>query len=271
MKQPFRWMKKLQRKLQPVATLPPGFTKAPTSHEQRVQQTVDWSKPQPAAPWTQDVRRHNEGMSQAEKAKRFARFTAYLRDASTWPPRMGVLFDRYHLPESYDILEDLFRPDNSYVAILLALTEVVDYYAWREARTADVTHEAPKLALLTKEETTDAREAGTLGRQVTEAERQRIYGSTGAPTDEEILYAAGGDEVKAAQLKAKVRELFGEPFVRVEHQHIAYGYDLLLQRHLCACGYWQDASGVNLKTWFPPKENVPDPEVDHATVQESRQ
>ncbi len=127
----------------------------------------------PAAEWTEDITRHNAQIA-ADYDAELARRTALL-ERGEYVPRFG-------------------SPEND-----LAF----------EMRTVNVTGQAVLQPSLTPAAHREARTVAGLREEVAAIERSQPRTVPARPSRQEVLDACGGDPVRAAQLQARVDDLFG--------------------------------------------------------------
>lgn len=154
-----------------------------------VQEKRTYTPAKPAAGWTGEIQQHNQRVDlewEAEKRRRFDDL-----DAGRRPHPPGVA----RLVAGGKSLQE-------------ALWAVVDYEMWKESRTVDVTGLQPLHDVLSENDSDDAKEAASLHRAVNRLEWDRAR-RTLRPSEAEILVAANGSAERAAQLRAKVDQIFG--------------------------------------------------------------
>lgn len=148
-----------------------------------------------AAAWTDDITVHNRFVDACAAAHKLWRFTSLQHGTRPAPAQLGNIIQR-KIAQGVPIEE----------ATEAALWDVVEYEVWQASRNTDATHQRVLQPPLTPTEHTQARTISQLTAQVQTIEYQRLP----KPSAEEILAAAGDNPERAAQLQAKVDEVFSE-------------------------------------------------------------
>jgi hypothetical protein len=165
-----------------------GAVAPPTNAPERpafVQQLhADAAKP--AAPWSDDITKHNVAIAEAYEAE-VQRREALFKEGK-YVARFGKVND-----------DGVFEPD---------IACDVQF----EMQRTNVTNLAPRQSLLTRPEVSDARRASALRSRVDSLERAQMDPSIvpiSRPSHADVLAAAGGDVARAAAVEARLDELYG--------------------------------------------------------------
>lgn len=175
---------------------------------------------QPAAPWSDDIKAHNHWVNAEYEQRRLFLITGYQNGSTPLPPHFPILrSDQLARIIVRDVPEEVrlrlwsdgidpASPEQHAEAHQAAIESLADTILWRESRNADATHQQPLQPLLTPQEVQIAREWSAVKSDVDRLEEHAARRSK--PSAAEVLEAAGGNETRAAQLQAKVDELFGK-------------------------------------------------------------
>jgi hypothetical protein len=189
------------QRVAPAILTPPAIVEE-YKHERK------YTAARPALPWSDDIKAHNHWVNAEWEQRRQYLVTGYTIGALALPDgfpailakRTAVERDKPSAVETVDEFDWRCR--------CLAIADLVEAQMWKESRNADATCQQPLQPLLTPQERQIAREWAAVKSEVDTIEEQRARRSE-RPSAAEILQAAGGNEERAAQLQAKVDELFG--------------------------------------------------------------
>lgn len=165
----------------------------------------------PALPWSDDIKAHNHWVNADWESRKAFLILEYQSGAEPLPAGFPRILEARTAREimarngtDMPIDTPAFR-DLCYVA---AIADLVEAQMWKESRNADATHQQPLQPILTPQEIQIAREWSAVKSDVDRLEEHAARRAR--PSEAEIFEAAGGNTERAAQLQAKVDELFGK-------------------------------------------------------------
>lgn len=171
----------------------------------------------PALPWSDDIKAHNHWVNADWESRKAFLILQYQSGAEPLPAGFPAILEARTFKERWRDTSDapcLDTPEFLDRCRTLAITDLVEAQMWKESRNADATHQQPLQPLLTPQEVQIAREWSAVKSDVDRLEEHAARRAK--PSAAEVLEAAGGNETRAAQLQAKVDELFGSGEVEIE-------------------------------------------------------